>query len=237
MENKAYYTYEDKTDEIDEVLHKLQGRWRLSAINWMDYEDVAQIIRIHISKKWHLWDQSKPIGPWVNTVASNQMRNMVRNLYSTYLPPCNNCVYNTGGKSCGITSSGFQDADCPLMERWLKNKKDGHNVKIPVTMESHETEVFSEPDQWTDIEEPTERLNREMKKELSPAYYKAYIDLFFSDKTDEEVAIELGYISNEKNRPAGYKQIRNLKELFLRKALDIMKREDIFISIDHAPHT
>jgi hypothetical protein len=222
------FKYEDKAASIDEVLKKLRGKWRLDAINWMDYDDVCQIIKAHIAKKWHLWDQSKPIEPWVNRVAMNQMRNMVRNLYSAYLQPCVNCVYNTGSNQCGITKSGFQDAGCVLMGRWLKNKKDGHNVKLPVTIEVHENEAKEMPDHWVDVEGPTERLNDFMKKELSPEYYKAYLMLFFSDKTEEEVALELGYISNEKNRPAGYKQIKNLKELFLKLAKDIIKNEDVF---------
>ena len=51
--------------------------------------------------------------------------------------------------------------------------------------------------------------------------------LYFEKKSDEEVAIFLGYRSSEKNRKVGYKQIKNLKKLFKDKAVEILKNKDI----------
>ena len=39
----------------------------------------------------------------------------------------------------------------------------------------------------------------------------------------------MGYKSNEKGRKAGYKQIKNLKKMFLAKAAEILDRTDIIM--------
>ena len=49
-------TYEDKVDEIDELLAKMRQKWTLDSISWMDYDDLSQNIRIHILKKWDQWE-------------------------------------------------------------------------------------------------------------------------------------------------------------------------------------
>ena len=48
--DSAYITYEDKSDVIDEELRKRRGKWFLKSLAWIDYDDVAQIIRAHIYK-------------------------------------------------------------------------------------------------------------------------------------------------------------------------------------------
>lgn len=53
--------------------------------------------------------------------------------------------------------------------------------------------------------------------------------LFFENKTEEEVAEFMGYKTNEKNRKAGYKQIKNLKKMLKQKAEDIIRDNDILL--------
>ena len=72
-------SFEDSIDLIDEELTKRKGKWSLTTISWMDYEDVKQIIRVHIYKKWHLYDPKKPLAPWLNRIISNQIKNIIRN--------------------------------------------------------------------------------------------------------------------------------------------------------------
>ena len=71
--------YEDQHNDIEEMLRRYRAKWQLTAIAWMDYDDVCQQIRLHIHKKWHLWKQDLPFKPWVSTLISNQIKNMVRN--------------------------------------------------------------------------------------------------------------------------------------------------------------
>ena len=47
--------------------------WHLNAISWFDFEDVEQIIRFHIFKKWDQWDQKRALEPWVNKIISNHL--------------------------------------------------------------------------------------------------------------------------------------------------------------------
>ena len=44
---------------------------------------------------------------------------------------------------------------------------------------------------------------------------------------EEQVAIEMGFKSNESGRKAGYKQIKNLKNLFKQKAVNLLKNKGI----------
>ena len=53
--------------------------------------------------------------------------------------------------------------------------------------------------------------------------------LFIDGKSDEEVGVEMGYKTSEKNRSAGYKQIRNLKKMFKETVQKIIQKNDIII--------
>ena len=77
-------TFENCIIEINSEIIKRKNKWNLTAINWMDFNDVSQILRIHIYKKWHLYDSKKPLAPWVNRIISNQIKNLIRNNYGNY---------------------------------------------------------------------------------------------------------------------------------------------------------
>ena len=75
------YQYEDFSDVIDQELYKRKNNWFLTSVAWIDFDDVCQIIRAHIYKKWEQWDQERPIKPWLNKIISNQFKNILRNNY------------------------------------------------------------------------------------------------------------------------------------------------------------
>ena len=79
---------------IDQIIKKRQAKWKLKAITWFDFEDIEQIIKLHIYNKWHLWDQSRAIEPWVNRIVTNQIRSIIRNHYSSFAKPCLSCPFN-----------------------------------------------------------------------------------------------------------------------------------------------
>ena len=60
--------YEDRSEAIDNEIRKRRGKWRLTSLAWIDFDDVSQIIRIHIYKKWEQWDQERPLLPWINKI-------------------------------------------------------------------------------------------------------------------------------------------------------------------------
>ena len=72
-------SFESKISEIDQEISKRRHKWNLTTLAWMDFGDVAQILRIHIYKKWKMYDQKQPLAPWINRIVSNQIKNLIRN--------------------------------------------------------------------------------------------------------------------------------------------------------------
>lgn len=221
------YKFEDKINEINEALERKRRKWELDALASVDYDDVKQIILTHIHKKWHLWDQSKPIKPWLYRVVSNQFKNILRNYYGNYARPCLRCKFNSGGDLCSQTSNGLQSNECGLYREWERKKKNAYDIKLPLTMENHHFEIHSKEDEYIDLDKATKKLAIEMKKRLSYKQFVAFKMLFMENNSEEDVAKYLGYKTSEKKRTAGYKQIKNLRKIFQEKAMQILKEMDI----------
>lgn len=221
--------FEDYADVIEEAIRKQRNRWRLDCISWFDFEDVEQVIKLHIYKKWHMWDQDRPLEPWVNIIVTNQIRNLVRNHYGNYIKPCLNCPHNLPDDGCSFTASGLQDGECPQYRKWEKTKKPAFDLKIAVSTEDHMYEISHNTDSEICFSSCVDKLNHYMKKCLSEIHYKAYIMLFFEKASEEDVAKFMGYKTNEKKRKAGYRQVKNLKKMFTQKAAEIIKEHDIII--------
>ena len=103
---------------------------------------------------------------------------------------------------------------------------------MPVAIENHGHEIKPSSNDLDLIDNATRRLHEEMKKQLTERNFKIYEMLFVKNMTDEEVAKELGYKTSEKNRKAGYKQIKNLKTKFHKQAKKILGTKDIFYGED-----
>ncbi len=215
-------TFEESIKLIDTELQKRKGRWNLTSLAWMDYDDVSQIIRIHIFKKWNLYDQSKPLAPWLNRIISNQIKNIIRNNYGNYARPCLKCSASDGEGECEIYST--QCVDCPLYEHWFKNKKRAHDTKLPVSLENHPQEIYNKPSDNFDIEYEAKTLHKNMKKILKPIEWRVYDLLYIQNKTENEVAKAMGYVTSEKNRQPGYKQIKNIKKSIMKKVKEIISQ-------------
>lgn len=217
--------FEDRYEEIEVELEKRRYKWTLKAVNSLDYDDIKQIISLHIYIQWEKWDQDKPFLPWVNTVISNQTINLLRNLYFNVSRPCVRCPANEGDNHCRLY--GTQCNSCPIYARWEKTKKNAYNVKLPVSIENHLQETDSIGSTFMDLEKMAANLHPLMKKCLSPIQYKVYKALYIDNKSDEEVAELMKYKSNEKNRSEGYKQINNTKKIIIEKARKIIRKEDL----------
>ena len=226
MINKLF-SFEDKFDVICKAISKKRNKWHLNAITWMDFDDVTQIIKLHIYKKWSMWDQTKPLEPWIGRIISNQLKNLIRNNYSNYARPCLSCPHNMAEDQCSLTPNGLQSNICLLYAKWEKTKKAGYDLKMPVTIENHRQEIESTIDCNMFSFVSVGILNNEMQKTLTCKQYTAYMMLFFEDKNEEDVAKFMGYKTNEKNRMIGYKQIKNLKKLFREKATEILTNKDV----------
>tara|TARA_Y100000004_G_scaffold172210_1_gene208842 strand:+ start:2401 stop:3105 length:705 start_codon:yes stop_codon:yes gene_type:complete len=223
---KGEYVYEDFSDIIDAAIKKQQYKWRLKAVRWFDFQDVEQIIKLHIAKKWHMWDQERPLEPWIGRIISNQMRNLIRNHYGNYVRPCTNCKF-ARGDDCTATKSKKQDDSCKLYAKWEKSKKTGLELKIPLSTEDFAKEVRGREYTDFDFNGSLKRLDIYMEIKLSETHYIAYRMLYFEDKTEEDVAKFMGYKISPQKRKLGYRQVKNLKKKFLEVALEILKDHDI----------
>tara|TARA_Y100000004_G_scaffold108376_1_gene121562 strand:+ start:620 stop:1300 length:681 start_codon:yes stop_codon:yes gene_type:complete len=220
MPRKKKLKFEDCIESIDAEINKRRGRWNLTALSWMDFDDVSQIIRVHIFKKWHLYDQSKSLAPWINTLISNQIKNLIRNNYGNYCRPCLKCAAAESDSLCYIY--GTQCSACPLFAQWEKTKKAAYLTKLPAPLESvgHEMENIELSD--FDFDTVLKRLNSKLKTVLKPNEWVVYENLYLNNKSEQEVAKILGYKTSEKNRSPGYKQIKNIKKSIIDKAKEIV---------------
>lgn len=235
--NKRKKKFEDMYEVINQVIKKRQGKWKLRAITWFDFDDIEQIIKLHIYKKWHLWDQSRPIEPWVNRIVTNQIRNIIRNTYSAFAKPCSSCPFNQNKQaydnhlenSCGFTPSKKQCNECPLYSKWEKTKKNAYDLKITVSLENHKNYhsslIENESYNFLDAEQ---KLHLLMKQHLNDKYFFIYKMFFIDGLSDEQVARFLKFKTTEKGRKAGYKQIKNLRKMLYLKAKTLLEKNDIF---------
>ena len=230
-------SYEDKSEEIDLEIHKRRRSWFLTSVPWIDFEDVSQIIRAHIFKKWDQWDQSRSLQPWLNRLISNQLKNILRNYYSNFARPCLNCPFSSNDSmdGCSFTPSKTQCNECPLYEKWEKTKKDAYNIKIPVSLNGDESATMlertcvSQEGEIFDIETGITKLSLLLKKELTKKQYQVYDLLYIKNLSDEEAAAQMGYTTTEKNRALGYKQMKNMKRVIRERAKKIVQKMIFFI--------
>lgn len=224
------YSFEDKIDEINREIAKRRNKWQLSALAYMDFDDVAQILRIHINEKWYQWDQSRPLVNWLNVTITNQMINVVRNNYGRFAPPCNGCAYDMGENHCSHTKSGEKCAECPLFKTWQKKKQVGYNIKLASSIDSEffvEGSIDRKSEGELDYDTSASRLHAEMKNVLPASQWKIYEMLFVKGMTEKEVARELKLKTTEKGRAPGYKHLFNMRSKFAEIAKIVIKNKDI----------
>lgn len=225
MKNKL--SFEDCYETISKEINKKKYKWTLDSISWMNWDDISQIILIHINEKWHLYDQKKPLQPWLSAIISNQIKNIIRNNYSNYTKPCLKCKAAEPTDGCKIYTT--QCSTCPAFADWEKRKKSAYDVKIPVSMENHSNEVYEMTEESINLERNVKLVHSKMKEILKPIEYKIYKALIINNEKEEDVAKKLGYISNEKNRAPGYKQIKNIKKIIMLKVKKCIQQGELDI--------
>jgi RNA polymerase sigma factor (sigma-70 family) len=216
-------------DIIDSEISKRKHRWHLTAISWMDFEDVSQKLRLHIYKKWEQWDHSLPLRPWLNQVINNQMTNILRNNYSNYTRPCLKCKFNSGENNCELYS--VQSNFCRDYAKWEKSKKSAYDIKFPVSLNTPNFQdsdytienTLSASEEFVNIEEIIPSFHELMKKNLNNIEKRVYEFMFIKNLDEQEVAKHMGYkLSYKDGRPA-YRQISKIKSKILKKARELVK--------------
>lgn len=216
--------FEDCVATIDEEIFKRKHKWNLTSLTWMDFNDVAQILRIHINNKWNQYDQSKPLAPWINRIITNQIRNLIRNYYGNFSRPCLKCSAFEGENLCSIY--GKQSNACALYAKWSKSKKNAYDTKLPVSMENHINEIHNKSFQNISIEKTIKEINFKIREKLKANEWIYYSKVYIENLSEIDAAKALGYKTTEKNRDAGYKQLKNLKKSVVSKVKQIIQ-EDI----------
>jgi hypothetical protein len=201
---------------INTEILKRKNKWTLSTLNWIDFEDVSQIIRFHIYKKWNLYDEKKPMLPWINRIISNQIKNLIRNNYGNYARPCLKCAAALGESECRIY--GKQDQGCPMFNNWTKTKKNAYDLKMAVSIEDHSYEINNQVCINSDIQKATQNLHEKMKQILKPVEWKVYELLYINHKTEEQVCKILKFKYDKEAKSAYNKQLKNIQKSIIRKA-------------------
>ncbi|MDO8539492.1 MAG: hypothetical protein Q7S40_03560 [Opitutaceae bacterium] len=127
--------FDNRLEEINGYLDKRRGALSLRGWGW---DDIRQAILIRV---WQQYEGGKydptsgPFGQWVNRVISNTLRNLYRDNYGKFAPPCGKCEHNTGGTSCGLTPSGNKCAECPLYKTWQRIKGAKYAIRLPFSLD------------------------------------------------------------------------------------------------------
>jgi len=220
-------TFEESIDIIDEEIRKRKSKWNLQSLAWMDFEDVSQIIKIHIFKKWNLYDSKQPLRPWLNRIISNQLKNLIRNNYGNFTRPCLKCAASQESEGCLLFIK--QCNLCPLYEYWSKNKKDAQNLKIPVSMDYHSIESNNLSYSANNFESNKAKLHEIMLGKLKPIERSVYILIYIENKSEEEVAQIMNYKTSETGRTPGYKHIKNIKKSIIEKVKKALDKGEVDI--------
>lgn len=220
-------TFESKIDVVDNEIRKRKGKWQLKARADLDYEDVEQILRLHIYRKWELWDQSRPLEPWLNRTITRQISNLLRNLYGGFSRPCLKCAANQGGELCSLYKT--QCAQCPLYMKWIKGKKQAHDVKIPLPLENHTQEVESISSDFIDYEAAAKVIHENIMPKLSKVQCCVYEMLYIQNLSEDEIAMKMGYKKTKdlKRKVIRYKQLENYKKRFAKLGKKIIEEEGL----------
>jgi len=222
---KKKIKYEDCVEIIDLEIAKRKNKWNLKILNWMDFDDVSQILRFHVFKKWHLYDQTKPLQPWLNRIISNQIKNLIRNHYGNYVKPCLKCAASEHEDLCAIY--GSQCSLCPLYKNWEKNKKRAYDTKLPVSLDENLSHVQNYECDFINFEDAFAQIKIKLLPKLKPTEQKVFQYVFVEKMSEEAAAKKLGYRVKEKTKSPGYKQIKNLMKSITLKARKLLEDDEI----------
>ena len=163
--------------------------------------NVCQIIRLHIYNKWHLWDQSRPFNPWASMIISNQIKNLIRNNYTSFAKPCLRCPHNMGGVLCDWTKTNEQNRTCPDFDKWKKKKERAYNIKLPLSLDENiAVGATSTIRDHVNYVKSSAKLHTLVIKQLSERHKAIYIMLYIEHKDEQDVAKRFGFKGDSTKR-------------------------------------
>ena len=227
-------TFESSHKDVVNIVAKRRGSWTLHT--YMEWEDVASHLTVRIWKKWHLYDpaKAKSLEHWANRLITNELFNLRRDLLYRHARPCigggksngRPCVYNQGGDGCGFTHSKKQCAECPLYKAWQESKAVEHNIRASVALENHAQEVSNIQCDFMDIDGIKDKLDKQMRGELTRWEWRIYAWLFIDHLSPILISERLQAIAKVRKRPLGPDELLGYQSILLaRKRFAEMMRE------------
>ena len=217
-------TFEERVPSIVHEIEKRRHKWTLNRIS---YEDVSQIILLHIFNKYNQFDESKgQFTHWLNRIISCQFKNILRDNLTKWSRPCIlGCKFCLGGDSCGYTASRVQCEECPIFARWKEKKLSHFNVMQSLPLENHSQEVNNMQCDFIEIEQFKGVIDKKIKSHLNIFEYKVYTMLYISHLNPEEVGAQVGWKKAKNSDIPGYQQLLKIKKKIIVAAKEIIKEE------------
>lgn len=238
-------TFEEAYDEINQIIQRRKSSWTYVSI--MPWEDVSQILLIRVYNKWHTYEPAKTtktgkpvkMEKWVNTLISNAIKNLKRDLLLRTSRPCIGggktngvpCAFNMGGDSCLFTPSKTQCAECPTYAKWQKEREAQHKARSQVALENHSQEVSNIQGDFIDTNIIKCQVDAIMVKQLSQWEAKVYRLLFVKHMTPTQVSEELALSAKNRKRPlrpeekTNYQAVLAMQREFKGMMMEILRRE------------
>lgn len=218
-------TFESQIKVIDLAIAQHAKNWTLKARPDIDFDDVAQLIRIHINKKFSQWDQTRNLVPWLHRIIRNQIINILRNVYSGMSRPCLKCSASLDGDMCSLFIK--QCSKCPLFAKWEKTKKKKSDVHLPVSLEHHANTMMSMPNVDINFDKAIPLLNQRLKKVLKPTEWQFYDLMYIQNKKESDVVKIMDFKSTEKKASHRYKRMLQIQKSVMDKAREILKEQGL----------
>lgn len=230
-------TFDEAYPRLEKLVEKRRGKWTLSRLKYINFDDIKTEILVHIYKKWGLYDQSRSLEAWASTIITNQMINRLRNHYGKYVRPCIGCAFAEGDNLCKRTKSGIQSDECSWYAEWVVKKKDAYEIQFAQELDAEIEDGYinsRKPEYDTskelDFEIIIEKIADRVKNELAPVAYKAFVYLYIEKVSEEEVAKRLGYKTPKSGNSsdAGKRQIFYYKKKYKEIARKMLEEEEPF---------
>jgi RNA polymerase sigma factor (sigma-70 family) len=218
---KPSRTFEECYEEISAIVEKKRREWTFKSSVMLDFEDVKIQILTHIWKKWDQYDQIRPLAAWVAKIVRNKFTNALRDVYLSTSSPCTQCACSFGESGCELF--GEQGVQCPIYKKWYKKKRFYNDARLPLPLEHRESEAFTLPDHRVDLEQAMENLHKRLEGMLTDSEWRIYKKYYIENKSQEEIAQELGFKTSERGRKVGYKRIKQVQNKSLKLAREIIK--------------
>lgn len=231
-------TFEASYPEIQRIVQSRRGAWKhLSLMTW---EEVKAAVVSRIWMQWRYYNPDRgPLENWCNTVISNALKNLVRDLRGRWERPClgggkangSSCVHNLGGTTCEVTPSRTQCSECPLYADWAKTRQHQFNIKSTVALNNHAQEVSSVQGDFCDVEEVEETMHRQMRANLTRWEHRIYVMLYVEHLSPAETGVRLeALVKTWKRAPRadeeyGYQFILGKQRWFRELMKDALARE------------